>query len=532
MPRYILTADLGTGGPKVALVTTTGNVVAHTFSRNGLTLLPGGGAEQDPEEWWRTITEGMRTVLASAGVAPEEVLAIAITSQWMGTVAVNDSGRHIAPAIIWMDSRGAPHAQRLIGGGLEVPGTGYNAMRLQRWIRLTGGAPSRTGKDPAGHILFLMHERPEVYRAAYKLLEPMDYLTFRLTGRAVASFASATGYWCTDNRDVRAIRYDDALVRTLGVAPEKLPDLVPTGTVVGKLRPEIARELGLPETVDVITPLGDTASAGIGAGAVRDFDAHLYVGTSSWVSCHVPFKKTDLSRNIASLPSGIPGKYWVATEQDAAGKCLTWLIDSVLYPSDALGGGPAPEDVLSRLNSAAASVAPGSGGVLFLPWLNGEKTPVEDHHVRGGFVNVSLTTDRAALVRAVFEGVALNTRWMLNAAEHFVRAERPAGFAELRFVGGGARSDLWCQLFADVLGRRILQMEDPVLGNVRGAALAASVALGHARWEDLPERAPVARAYEPDRAARALYDRSFEAFLQAYRGNKDLHRALSHGAAS
>jgi xylulokinase len=527
MTRYILTADLGTSGPKVALVTMTGSVVAHTQARNGITLLPGGGAEQDPEEWWRTIAEGMRSVVASAGAAPEDVAAIAITSQWMGTVPVDESGRHIGPAIIWMDSRGARHAQRLAGGGLEVPGTGYNAMRVQRWIRLTGGAPSRTGKDPVGHMLFLMHERPEVYRAAYKLLEPMDYLAFRLTGRAVASFASVTGYWCTDNRDLQAVRYDDALVRTLGVARDKLPDLVPTGSILGKLRPEVARELGLPSSVDVISPLPDTASAGIGAGAVRDFDAHLYVGTSSWLSCHVPFKKTDLMRNIASIPSGIPGKYWVATEQEAAGKCLTWLVESVLYPKDALSEGPAPDDVLSRLNSAAASVLPGSGGVLFLPWLNGEKTPVEDHHVRGGFVNVSLTTDRAALVRAVFEGVALNTRWMLNAAEHFVRGERPAGFPEIRFVGGGARSDLWCQLFADVLGRRILQVKDPVLGNVRGAALAASVALGHSRWEDVGERVEIARSYEPDPAARTLYDRSFVAFLEAYRGNKDLHRALA-----
>ncbi|MEZ5143223.1 MAG: FGGY-family carbohydrate kinase [Acidimicrobiales bacterium] len=290
----------------------------------------------------------------------------------------------------------------------------------------------------------------------------------------------------------------------------------------------MAAELGLAEHVQVITGTGDTSSAGIGAGAVRDFDAHLYVGTSSWLSCHVPFKKTDLGSNITSLPSGIPERYWVATEQDVAGKCLTWLIDNVLYPDDELNDGAGvPMDILDRLNAMAARVPAGSDNVVFTPWLNGERTPVDNHFIRGGWFNASLTTDRAHLVRSVFEGVALNTRWMLAAAEKFVKSERPDGFDAISFIGGGANSALWCQIMADVLQRPIRQLDDPVLANVRGAGFAAAVALGYLRWEEIPGKVQVQSTYAPDPANRATYDRLYGTFVGLYKQTKGLYAKLN-----
>lgn len=528
--QHIVAIDLGTSGPKVALVSTDGEVLAHEQRKNRVLILPGGGAEQDPEEWWQSIVEAIRAVLARAGVPTSDVVAIGITSQWMGTVAVGADGRHLDNALIWLDGRGARHVASRIGGGLELPGTGYNARRLLRWIRLTGGAPSRTGKDPVGHILFLKHERPAVYEKAACFLEPMDYLSSRLTGRCVASHASITGYFCTDNRDLKRVAYDDTLVRFCDFDRGKLPELVPTGSVLGKLTEPAARELGLSTGVRVVASTGDTASAGIGAGAVHDYRAHLYIGTSSWLSCHVPFKKTDLGSNIASLPSAIPDRYWVATEQDAAGKCLSWLVERVLFPADELGTGPVPPDVFARLERLASGVAAGSEGVLFFPWLNGERTPVDDRFVRGGWLNADLATRRASLVRSVFEGVALNARWMLSAAERFVHTELPGGFESVRFVGGGARSELWCQILADTLGRPIEQVEEPVLAGVRGAALIASVALGHLDWEGAAQAARVARVFRPDPRNAALYQRSFEAFLRFYKQTKATYAWLNTDA--
>ena len=247
--------------------------------------------------------------------------------------------------------------------------------------------------------------------------------------------------------------------------------------------------------MQVVAGTGDTASAGIGSGAVRDYEGHLYIGTSSWLSCHVPFKKTDLLSNITSLPSGIPQRYWVATEQDTAGKCLTWLIDNVLYPDDALGLGPgARRRLRPAQRDGRHGAQPGSGNLIFLPWLNGERTPVDNHLIRGGWFNASMATERSHLVRSVFEGVALNTRWMSDAAEKFTKRR----FEHLNFVGGGARSPLWCQILADVLDRPIRQVADPVLANARGAGFSRR------RWPSAtcagttsPPRSPSPRRSSP-----------------------------------
>lgn len=528
--RYVIGVDLGTGGPKVALATADGTILGHEFEPTPVTVLPGGGAEQDPDDWWRAIGAASRRLLARGLAPPEAIAAICVSSQWGGIVPVGADGRHLHNAVIWMDSRGAAHSRRLAGGGLRVPGTGYNARRLRHWIAKTGGAPTLTGKDPVGQIQFLKHERPEVYAATRTLLDVPEYLTMRMTGRAVAAHDTVVLRWCTDNRVPGRVRYDDKLIRLAGLDRHTLPELVEPGSIVGPIRPEAARELGLGEHVQVIAGTGDTTAAAVGSGAVGDYQAHLYVGTSAWLSCHVPYKKTDVLGNIASMPSVVPGKYWVATIQDVAGKAIDWLINSVFIPDDAFGsGGPGGtgEEVLERLNQLAETAPPGSNGVVFTPWLNGERTPVDDATVRGGWFNVSLTTTRADLVRSTFEGIALNARWLNQAVERFVAKGRPGGFDALNFIGGGARSRLWCQAMADVMDREVRQVADPVLANVRGAALIAAVALGELSWEEIPGRVEIARTFTPDPANRAVYDRIFETYLAIYQRNKGLYARVN-----
>ena len=228
----------------------------------------------------------------------------------------------------------ATAVRRAVRGALNVQG--YSATKAAKWVRRTGGIPSLSGKDPVGHIHFLREQRPEVYAATAVFLEPVDYLTLRLTGLARASHDSITLHWVTDNRDITAIAYDDSLFELAGLERRTLPELVPTGSVVGGLTAMAAAELGLVPGTPVVAGTGDLHSAAVGSGAVQDFEGHLYIGTSSWISCHVPFKKTDALTNIASIPSGLPGRYLIADEHETGGACLTWLRDSLLYPDDAL----------------------------------------------------------------------------------------------------------------------------------------------------------------------------------------------------
>ncbi len=518
---FVLAVDLGTGGPKVAVLSATGRIAAHAFGAVGVELSHDGGAEQSPQAWWDAIVTAARRALADSGVAPERVVGVGCTSQWMGTVPVDDGGEAIGPAIIWMDSRGARAVRETVRGTLNVQG--YSAPKLARWVRRTGGIPSLSGKDPVGHIHFLREQRPEVYAAAAVFLEPVDYLNLRLTGLARASHDSITGHWVTDNRDIGAIAYDDSLIELAGLERSKLPDLVPTGTVLGGLAAAAAAELGLLAGTPVVTGTGDLHSAAVGSGAVADFAAHLYIGTSSWISCHVSFKKTDALTNIASIPSGIPGRYLVADEHETGGACLTWLRDNMLFPTDALGRGGAPDGFFGTLNDMASSVPVGAHGVLFTPWLNGERSPVDDHTIRGGFHNISLSSTRADMVRAVFEGVALNSAWLLGAVEKYCKRR----LATLAFVGGGANSDLWSQIHADATGRTIRQMADPVLANVRGAGLLTLLALGHITVADIPGTVQVKATYDPDPAAAEVYAGLLKEFVGLYEKTKGIHKRLN-----
>ena len=523
--RYVLGVDLGTSGPKVALADARGRILAHAKAPVPLRLLPGGGAEQDPHAWWSAICAAAKQALADGAAhlghdpAPE-VAAVCFSGQWGGTVPVAADGTATHPAVIWMDGRGAARTRAVAGGAPRVPGTGYNARRLRAWLAKTGGAPSLTGKDPVGQALFLKYERPEAYAAAAYLLDVPEYLTLRATGRAVAAYDTAVLRWCTDNRDARAVRWDAALVRQCGLDAAKLPELVAPASVVGPLTEAASQDLGLPRSAVVVAGTGDTTAAAIGAGAVRDYDAHLYVGTSAWLSCHVPGKKTDLRTSVASLPAAVPGRYWIATVQDVAGKAVDWLIDNVLHDAR-------PEQALAELNALAAQSPPGARGVIFTPWLNGERTPVDDSSLRGGWFNASLQTDRADLARSVFEGIGYNARWMLEAVESFTGRTGPGGLGALRFIGGGASSPLWCQAMADILDREIHQVAEPVLANVRGAALLALVALGELTWEQIPGLVRIERVYRPDPDTRALYDRAYGAFRQLHRRNRRIYAQLN-----
>jgi len=513
MPPYVLAIDLGTRGPKVALVSSRGEVISPQFEPVGLHLSPDGGAEQDPTEWWSAIGRAVRRVLEEAPVPPTVVEAVSCTGQWSGTVPVGTDGQPLGNAIIWMDHRGAPYVAKLIGGPVRYQG--YDPRKVARWMRLTGGAPNKSGKDPLGHILFLRHERPDVYAEAAVFLEPKDYVNLRLTGKVAASYDSMALHWLTDNRNPNAVAYEDGLLEMAGIEPSKLPPLRPASKVLGGLENSAADMLGLPPGIPVLTGTPDLHSAAIGAGTVGDLATHLYVGTSSWLGCHVPYKKTDLVHNIASLPAAVPGRYLVANEQESAGACLDWF-GGILHPD------VADSTDYERLARAALEAPPGSGGVIFTPWLFGERTPVEDSSLRAGFFNQSLETGREHMARAVFEGVAYNTRWLHRHVERFAKAR----LDPITMVGGGARSDLWVQIFANVLGRTIKQAADPIWANVRGAGFLALASLGHIEWAEIPDLVPIARVVRPDRADSAVYDRGYETFLAIYKANQRIYARL------
>jgi len=206
--------------------------------------------------------------------------------------------------------------------------SGLSVPRIRRWIRLTGGMPSPTGKDPAAHMLLVRDEFPEVYEHTHKFLNVLDYLNLRLTGRFVATCDSILTSWLTDNRHPDRIRYHDGLVRDCGIAADKLPEIVGCTEVLGPLTGEAAAALGLPTTTPVVAGAIDNTAAAVGSGAIDDFATHLYIGTSSWLATHVPFKKTDLFTGIASVPCAVPGRWRTSTSPATATRSPVFSVAS------------------------------------------------------------------------------------------------------------------------------------------------------------------------------------------------------------
>ena len=516
-----LAVDLGTSGCKSALISLSGKVLGWEFQEVPLKVLPNGGAEQDPHDWWNAFLFTARRLIAKTLVDTEMIQAVCCSTQGEGTVAVDRNGNPLMNCVMWMDMRGAKNLKQITGGFPEV--AGYEATKLARWINLTGGVPSLTGKDPAAHMLFIRDEFPEIYAMTYKFLNVLDYMNLCLSGRFVATPDSILTSWVTDNRDSANVKYSPALLKNCGIDPDKFPEIVPCDAVIGELKPEVAESLGLKSGVKVVAGAIDTTSAAIGSGAVGDYEGHLYIGTSSWIAAHVPFKKTDIGSSLASVPCAIPGKYLMIIMQTTAGGNLTFLRDKILYHKDELMREEHLPDVYRVMDRIAERVPAGSNGVIYAPWIYGERSPVEDRFVRASIFNLSLENSREDLIRAFLEGVALNTRWMLDPAEKFLGRK----FEALNFAGGGAKSGIWCQIFADVLNLPIRQVKDPIEVNARGAAFIAAEALGLLKFGDLQRQVEFETIYTPNPANRGIYDKIFAEFVTYYKQTKEIYKRLN-----
>lgn len=526
--KYILAHDLGTSSNKAVVITLDGEVItASAASYDVLTPEP-GWAEQDPAAWWDAVCRSSRHALADAGISPAEIAAVSFTGQMQGVLPVDRKGTPLSHCLIWLDMRAKEQSREATRGWVRIHG--YGVKRLARWLWTTNGAPTLSGKDPLAKMLWLRDKRPALWAQTHKLLDAKDYLLHRTTGNFVTTYDCGNSTWLMDTRNGRR-EWSQSLLRTLGIPEEKLPALIPGTAIAGELQSDAARDMGLRAGTPVVAGAGDVAAMAVGTGTVRDHDVNLAIGTSAWLATHVPGRLRDLRTYVASICSAHPDKQLLVAHQETGGACLEWARTSLSgweHPAGAQG--PTYKD----LDALVEGYGPGASDLLFLPWMNGEYAPVDDPWARGGFVNLSLNHEVGHLVRAVYEGVALNARWALGAIENLTGRPSDA----LRFSGGGASSEVWCQIVADVLDRPIIQFDRPRLAAARGAALIASVALGEiANFEDIARIVPGRARYEPARESQQLYADKFGLFKEFYRRNRAFFRHANNprpkpGAAS
>ncbi|MCY0879980.1 MAG: xylulokinase [Firmicutes bacterium] len=487
--QYVLAYDLGTTGNKAVLVDDSGNLVASAFSPYQTFYPFENAVEQDPWEWWASVERASRVLLETARISPTAIAAISFSGQMMGCVPVTDAGDPIGRAIIWADMRGSQQADQL-------------NQRVGKDViyRVVGNRANASYS--AAKMMWVRDHEPDRFRRTHKFLQPKDFVVTRMTGEFVTDFSDASG---TNLFDIRQLRWSPTMIEASGIPQEKLPDVVSSTTIVGSLRDEVAARLGLRGGIPVVVGGGDGACAAAGAGAVDEGHLYQYLGSSSWFGCATSRPLFDNQARIFNWAHVVPGYYAPTGTMQAAGAAFHWF-RSIL---DIQGNNV--QTAYQRMDELAEKVPPGADGLIFLPYLLGERSPIWNDKARGTFVGLKMSHTTGVLIRAVMEGVALNMKKILEA---FI-PEVP--FHHIQLIGGGAKSRLWAQIFSDVYG---YPMAVPMVldeATALGAALTGGVGVGLFDGFHIVHQL-IEEAYEvrPDPTSHVRYGLMEKLYVAAY----------------
>ncbi len=491
--QAILASDIGTTAVKSTLFSRDGQILAsasagYPLRKHGVEMT------QSPSDWWTAFKDSVRAALAAAGNGVE-IVALSLTGQMQDVILVQD-GEALAPAILYADLRAQEQAERI-----------QRQIGEERLIQIT--ANLQDASSLLAKFLWLRENQPQLYRSAEKaLIGAHDTITLKLCGAAVSDYttASTTGLFDFDRNDWAVNLLDELEIRH-----DWLPRLLPYRQPAGWVSPAAAEESGLPAGLPVYHGMGDAAATTIGAAAGEGDCWYVYLGTSGWLAAVFDSQPVDPRTGIFNLrhPDG-QRIILIGAMLTAAGN-FEWLARE--FGELERQAAPQEADAYARLNRLAEQAAPGCNGVLFLPYLNGERAPFRDPHARGVWFGLSASTARAEMYRSVLEGVAFAMRTIRDA----MPTERVA--RQISLVGGGARSALWAQIFADVFACPVSVLADPGEVATRGAFLAAAEALG---WQ--PNLAPdgyfpTERTAHPSPEQVSLYEKLYPIF-------KDLYPAL------
>lgn len=507
--------DVGSTNVKVALVGHRGEGLA-VASRSLETVREGRCAELDAGVLWGTVVAALGDLASAASAGGldglADVGAVGVCGQYSSIVPVDEHVEPVAPLRLYLDTRGTPHARALLA---NVPGA------LATWTERHPIPPVGGGLS-LGHLLAFQHDEPELHRRTAAYLEPVDFVTARLTGVATATQASMFASQLVDNRQLGQTRYDPDLLRLAGVDHTRLPPLVAPGSTVGGVRADVASATGLPAGAPVVAGITDSHAFALATGAAVPGRIGVVIGTTAVLLATTDRFGSDADSDVVAMPGVEPGEYLVWAENGLAGRVVEQILTAFVHGSDALGD-HAADDVFQGFDAALLASPPGAEGVRFLPWFDGAMAPVADSAMRGGFLGVSLDTRRVDLVRAVAEGVAHNIRWLLGPVA--ARAGRPA--AELALAGGAARSPVWAQIVADVVGLPVRVLVDPDHAGSRAVAAWAGRQVAGGPAEEPADDRPGpgsrwGRRHDPDPGSLAVHDAAHEQFTAAFHALRPL----------
>ena len=526
---YILAYDIGTTGVKTCLfgVEKTIKLIASASADYPLYILEGGGAEQDGDDWWRGMAKSTAEVFEKTDITPDQVAGISFCSQMQGLILVDKEGEPIHRPMSYMDQRAKEELKKGIAHGVQIAGA--NVRMLIPSLKITGAVTSSV-KDPVWKYKWLEAHEPR-FKDAYCWFDVKDYLICRCTGEFTMTEDSAFGTLIYDTRPEGRC-WSRELCEMFGINMELLPRIIRSTDRVGGLTEKAASELGLRAGTPVFGGGGDASLIGVGAGCTQKGDTHIYSGTSGWVSTVTDRQMVDVTAMIAAIVGAQEGKFNYFAEMETAGKCLEWVRDHLAL--DEIGvyikkeGIPSDYEtrnvsLYSYMLDAVKDVPPGSGGVIFTPWLHGNRCPFEDPDAAGIFFGLGLETGKTEMIHAVLEGIFYHLRWMLECQDRKVKTSDP-----IRFAGGGALSPVSCQILADITGRTIETVDSPQNVGSVGAAAVVAVGLGLIPdLESVKSFIPASAVYRPDMEKHKKYTPYYKTFKKLYSANKKLFKAVA-----
>jgi len=520
--KYIFTYDIGTSGCKAAIFDTELKLIAQTSENYPIYYPKEGYVEQDVKDYWDAVKSCTKKLLQDTDITSKDILGIIYDSQANCTIAIDEKGSPLMRAINWLDVRAASITSLYSKGLIKI--SGYSLRKLLMFLKIAGGPPGLTGKDPISHIIWIKINKPDIYKNTYKFLSVKDYVVFKSTNIATISRDLGHTSWMMDSNP-GMFQWSEKILKKFKIDKQKLPEIKDATEIAGNLTAKAAIELGFelsPEhPIPVIVGSADLISSAIGSGALDENQIHISLGTADWVAAHSHERLRDIMNYTGGI-SSIRGRYLCISKQETGTVCLDWVINQ-LFKYELEKYKENKEKMYQILDEMVQNTPAGSNNLIFTPWMFGERSPLNDPRVRGGFYNISLEHTRNEVLRATYEGISYNIRWALQVVEKLVGKSE-----SINLIGGGAKSNIWCQILADVLQRKINQMEDPSLGSAKGSAIIALLGLGII--EHLSEAIPlikVSKTYKPNPEKKLIYETLFDEFLKIYKRNKKMFKSLN-----
>ena len=533
MSKYVITYDIGTTGIKTCLIEIDNEIKILSSATEGYKLYVDdetgvkGGSEQDADEWWNAMCVTTKEVFKKCKkVKKEQIEGISFCSAMQGLVLVDRDGKCIRRPMTYMDQRAREEIKKGIAHGFQIAGA--EVTKLLKYLKYTG-AVSSSVKDPIWKYKWVEAHEPENFKRIYKWLDVKEYMILRCSGEFVMTNDSAFGTLLYDTRKGHE-GWCKPICDMVGVNIEHMPPIKASTEKVGEVTKQAAEELGLAQGTAVYGGGGDASLIGVGAGATEIGDTHIYSGTSGWVGTVVPEQLVDAGAMMAAIVGANPENYNYFAELETSNKCMGWVKEHLAL--DEIGVflkkyGHKKDDLEEQsfnlydyLEEVIDRANPGSDGVIFTPWLHGNRCPFEDPNAAGMFFNIHLETGKTELIRAVVEGVCFHMRWMLERQEQKVAKYKKTN--SVRCCGGGALGAATCQILADILQRDVEVVDSPQ--NIGAVGAAACIAVGTGMISSMTEvkkLIPAKTVYHPNKANKDVYDRNFKVFKNLYKCNKE-----------